>query len=63
MTAPPGIGGRLATNKTVVPLQATSTSSDARTSLFVPEMDRFFVAVRAGVLGSDASTRIFRPQS
>jgi hypothetical protein len=63
MTAPPGIGDRLATNNTVVPLQATSTSSDARTSLFVPAMDRFFVAVRAGVLGSGASTRIFRPQS
>ncbi|WP_218578293.1 YncE family protein [Vineibacter terrae] len=37
------------------------TSSGARTSLFVPELDRLFVAVRAGLLGSDASILVFRP--
>lgn len=42
---------------------SVTTSSGARTSLFVPEMDRVFVAVRAGVLGSNASIQIFRPAS
>lgn len=38
------------------------TSSGARTSLFVPELDRFYVAVRAGLLfGSRASILVFRP--
>jgi DNA-binding beta-propeller fold protein YncE len=37
------------------------TSSGARTSLFVPELDRLFVAARAGLLGSDASILVFRP--
>jgi hypothetical protein len=41
------------------------TASGARTSLFVPELDRLFVAARAGFfgLGSDAAILIFRPQS
>jgi hypothetical protein len=42
-------------------LASTITASGARTSLFVPEVDRLFLAVRAGLLGSDASIRIFRP--
>ena len=38
------------------------TASGARTSLFVPELDRLFVAQRAGVLSGDAAIRIFRPE-
>jgi DNA-binding beta-propeller fold protein YncE len=38
------------------------TSSGARTSLFVPELDRLFVAARAGQLGSSAAIIVFRPQ-
>ena len=37
------------------------TRSGARTSLFVPELDRLFVAARAGVLGTDAALLVFRP--
>ncbi|MER8612628.1 hypothetical protein [Mesorhizobium sp. M0435] len=37
------------------------TSSGARTSLFMPELDRLFVAVRAGWLGSEAAILVFRP--
>ena len=37
------------------------TASGARTSLFVPELDRFFVAVRAGSNGSGAAILVFRP--
>jgi hypothetical protein len=33
----------------------------ARTSLFVPELDRLFVAARAGLLGATAAIRIYRP--
>ncbi len=42
-------------------LPHTDTDGGARTSLFVPELDRLFVAVRAGLLGSDASVLVFRP--
>jgi len=38
-----------------------ATKSGARTSLFVPELDRLFVAQRAGVLGSEAALLVFRP--
>ncbi len=38
------------------------TSSGARTALFVPELDRLFVAARAGLLGSAASILVLRPQ-
>jgi YVTN family beta-propeller protein len=38
-----------------------ATKSGARTSLFVPELDRLFVARRAGPLGSEASLLVFRP--
>ncbi len=37
------------------------THSGARTSLFVPELDRLFVAARAGLTGSDAALLVFRP--
>src|SRR5215472_11442460 len=37
------------------------TSSGARTSLFVPELDRLYIAARAGLLGSDAAIPVFRP--
>lgn len=37
------------------------TASGARTSLFVPELDRLFVASRAGLLGSKAAILVFRP--
>jgi DNA-binding beta-propeller fold protein YncE len=42
-------------------LASVSTTSGARTSLFVPELDRLFLAVRAGLLDSAASIQIFRP--
>ena len=42
-------------------LAPAATSGGARTSLFVPEIDRLFVAARAGFLGSDASIRVMRP--
>ncbi len=38
-----------------------STPPGGRTSLFVPELDRLFVAVRARLLRSDASILVFRP--
>jgi hypothetical protein len=38
------------------------TRSGARTSLFVPELDRLFVAARAGLLGGAASILVLRPQ-
>jgi hypothetical protein len=37
------------------------TRSGARTALFVPELDRLFVAQRAGLLGSEAAILVFRP--
>jgi hypothetical protein len=42
-------------------LVRVETSSGARTSLFVPELDRLYVAARAGLLGSDAAILVFRP--
>jgi YVTN family beta-propeller protein len=42
-------------------VKRVATSSGARTSLFVPELDRLFVAVRAGWLGSEAAILVFRP--
>lgn len=39
-----------------------STTWGARTSLFVPQLDRLFLAVRAGLLfGTNASIRIYQP--
>jgi hypothetical protein len=42
-------------------LTRVETSSGARTSLFVPELDRLYIAARAGLLGSDAAILVFRP--
>ncbi|MFL5289823.1 MAG: YncE family protein [Rhodopila sp.] len=44
-------------------LARIATASGARTSLFVPELDRLFVAQRAGLLGSKAALLVFRPSS
>jgi hypothetical protein len=44
-------------------LGTIQTASGARTSLFVPEIDRLFVAERAGLLGSEAAIRVYRPSS
>lgn len=41
-------------------LSHVRTALGTRTSLFVPELDRLFVAERAGMLGSAASILIFR---
>jgi DNA-binding beta-propeller fold protein YncE len=38
------------------------TESGARTSLFVPDLDRLYVAVRAKLLGEPAAIWVFRPQ-
>ncbi len=40
----------------------TKTDGGARTSLFVPELDRLFVAQRAGLLGSRGAILVLRPQ-
>ena len=42
-------------------LARIDTSPGGRTSLFVPELDRLFVAVRARLFGSTASILVFRP--
>lgn len=44
------------------PLPPTRTGGGARTSLFVPELDRLFVAERAGLIGSRAAILVLRPQ-
>ena len=43
-------------------LPSVETASGARTSLFVPRLDRLFVAVPAGFFGGDAAIIVFRPQ-
>lgn len=45
----------------VRPLARIATSLGARTSLFVPELDRLFVAARAHPLGAGAAILVFRP--
>jgi hypothetical protein len=42
-------------------LEPVRTASGARTCLFVPQLDRLFVAERAGLLGSDAAIGVYRP--
>src|SRR5262249_34184297 len=42
-------------------LDSIRTASGARTSLFVPELDRLFLAERAGLLGSEAAIAVYRP--
>lgn len=40
-----------------------ATASGARTSLFVPELDRLYLAVRSSLLGGGAAAVwVFRPQ-
>ena len=46
---------------TVTALASIPTAPGARTSLFVAELDRLFLAVRAGPAGSSAAIQIFRP--
>jgi hypothetical protein len=46
----------------LAPLGHTPTAWGARTSLFVPELDRLFVAARSGLLASNAAIRVYRPQ-
>ena len=43
------------------PLARIPTQLGGRTSLFVPELDRLFVAARAGLLGPGAAILVFRP--
>lgn len=43
------------------PLARVTTAPGARTSLFVPELDRLFVAAPAGAPGGDAAILVFRP--
>lgn len=38
------------------------TAAGARTALFVPALDRLYVAARAGLLGGQAAILVFRPQ-
>lgn len=37
------------------------TTSGARTSLYVPEMDRLYLAIRAGVISGQAAIQVYRP--
>ncbi|HET9149929.1 MAG TPA: hypothetical protein VFO61_05550 [Alphaproteobacteria bacterium] len=39
------------------------TTSGARTSLFVPELDRLYVAQRAGLIGGGATILVLRPEN
>jgi hypothetical protein len=43
------------------PLASIPTTSGARTSLYVPDWDRLFVARRASLLAHDAAILVFRP--
>ena len=43
------------------PLARVETSSGARTSLFVPELDRLYIAARAGLLGRTPRSSCFDP--
>jgi DNA-binding beta-propeller fold protein YncE len=38
-----------------------TTSEGARTAIFAPQLDRLYVAARAGMLGSQAAILVFRP--
>jgi hypothetical protein len=42
-------------------LETVRTASGARTSLFAPQLDRLYVAERAGLVGSEAAIRVYRP--
>jgi hypothetical protein len=43
------------------PVGTVTTASGARTSLFLTEPDRLFVAERASLLGSNAAIRVYQP--
>lgn len=47
--------------KTLTEPARVPTQSGARTSIFVPQLDRLFVAARAGWLGDRAAILVFRP--
>ncbi|MDB5394254.1 MAG: hypothetical protein JWM91_1760 [Rhodospirillales bacterium] len=47
--------------KATTKLSGTATQSGARTSLFVPQLDRLFVASRAGWMGGSAAILVLRP--
>ena len=47
--------------KAATELNRIKTASGARTSFFVPQLDRLFVASRAGWMGGDAAILVFRP--
>jgi DNA-binding beta-propeller fold protein YncE len=47
--------------KSTTELARIATASGSRTSLFVPQLERLFVASRAGWLGGDAAILVFRP--
>jgi hypothetical protein len=51
-------------NSSYDPSGSVKTASGARTSLFVPELDRLFVAARAGFFGygADAAILVLQPQ-
>jgi hypothetical protein len=38
-----------------------ATSKGARTAFFAPQLDRLYVAARAGSLGSQAAILVYRP--
>lgn len=42
-------------------LAVIATASGARTSLFLPDLDRLFVAERAGLLAANAAIRVYQP--
>lgn len=48
---------------TYVHIARIATGVGGRTSLFVPELDRLFVAVPAGLFGKQARILVFRPES
>ena len=48
--------------ETLDPLPSVKTSMGARTSMFLPETDRLYVAERATVLGSNAAIAVYRPE-
>jgi DNA-binding beta-propeller fold protein YncE len=49
-------------NRGLTAIDRVSTRSGARTSLFVPELDRLYVAARAGWFSSDAAILVLRPK-
>jgi hypothetical protein len=52
---------RSASPEEVRQTERVATSGGARTSIFAPLLDRFFVAARAGWLGPDAAILVCHP--